>query len=369
MPLASPVANQNCAEAMLETAAKRVMQLTLDFDYPVLVSDEQVDLSPALAGLDANDDSQVNTLMWTSGQSAESLLQDFSKLDKDKSYFLRTGTSGGAGHYQLIYFESDCWVSYSTSNNYYKITTSEGELSERARGALLVEHQSWGHGSGQYCMMLTEVNPEVIIATANYVYTRRTQGADIAIAQAFQKQAGFIEGILQEQTIDSSSDISDNQDEQSIANELNEVELSVPAALNFDDLVQQLIQSCEGKKLQKERAAAEAVKASLEAARDALQAKTDSEAIRTQLLRALFVSFRFQDQTFKTHEVLRGSSEQKNHFLNIALAIILWPVNLLLGAVRYAKTGKFEPTIRFFKAPAHAEKFDELTSTIDAHTP
>jgi len=183
--------NQNCAEQMLITAANRCLSLDIKFIYHNKIDDVQLDISPAFIQTSNNKKQMLFT-----GFSEEALLASFAELDKDKTYFLRTGTSSGAGHYQLVYFTEGQWFSYSTNNNNYNITTSAGSLSERAHGALLVcNKECWGFDNGQYSYLLVEADRETISRGANFIYDCRTIGADSAVINAFSEHVEFNENI------------------------------------------------------------------------------------------------------------------------------------------------------------------------------
>lgn len=182
--------NQNCAEMMLKKAAQLVLKQDLDFIYNREIPDLQVDITPAFL---FTEDRQKQ--FWTSGSSKERLEADLKKLNKDTVYFLRTGTNGGAGHWQTLYFDfsRQSWITYSSDKNNYLLThndqlTLDGEM-------LLSPFAKWGTQSGQYAFLLVEASPENLIHSSNFLYDYRMHGEDIAIEKAVEQRSTLYDDI------------------------------------------------------------------------------------------------------------------------------------------------------------------------------
>ncbi|HAT1868000.1 TPA: hypothetical protein JBK40_16710 [Legionella pneumophila] len=177
--------NQNCAEMMIKKAAQLILGSDLDFEYTQGVQDVQVDLGPAF--MFSPDEEKI---LWVSGKNQESLEKDLATLNKSRVYFFRTGTQGGAGHWQILYYETvkSGWVSYSSQSNHFQVTDSNGKLTVSGKG-LLAPHTNWGKENGNYAFLLVNASVENIIHAANFVYTYRTQNEDAAIQYCALNQA------------------------------------------------------------------------------------------------------------------------------------------------------------------------------------
>ena len=75
-------------------------------------------------------DIYTNTESATWGQNEKEFLIGLKSLEKNDIYILRTGTNGGAGHFQLVYFEDGKWCVYSTKTNQYAVTNKTGDLTK-----------------------------------------------------------------------------------------------------------------------------------------------------------------------------------------------------------------------------------------------
>jgi hypothetical protein len=186
--------NQDCAEVMIMKAAQRVLGVNLRFQYPKIVEDAQVDVSPAFT---QSPDHQKR--IWLSGGMRQSLEQDLETLEQDKVYFLRTGTQQGAGHWQMLYFDATKlgWISYSSEKNNYQITAN-GFLTEAGIG-LLSPHAKWGLEKGEYLFMLVEVSEQNLVNAANFLYDYRTIGEVRAVANVFSGKENFYPQIMNTQ--------------------------------------------------------------------------------------------------------------------------------------------------------------------------
>lgn len=180
--------NQDCAEQMLMNIAQHSLNITLSFDYPMPIDDVQLDISAAWV---TSPDEQKK--IWTSGKSEAMLLDDLNKLDRDKTYFLRTGQNGSAGHYQMLYVDntSNTWQSFSSQNNHYPVTSTTGKLTEQAKSNLLSQYANWGMENGQYSMLVVEASEQNIIRAANFIYDCRTKSPDYALEQTFMRELAF----------------------------------------------------------------------------------------------------------------------------------------------------------------------------------
>ncbi|HHT9909477.1 TPA: Dot/Icm T4SS effector deubiquitinase RavD [Legionella pneumophila] len=169
--------NQNCAEMMIKKAARLILGSDLDFAYTRDIQDIQVDLGPAF--MFSPDEEKT---LWVSGKNQETLEKDLATLNKSSVYFFRTGTQGGAGHWQVLYYEAakSGWVSYSSQSNHFQVTDSNGKLTASGKG-LLVPHANWGKENGNYAFLLVNASAQNIIHAANFVYILRTQNEVAAI--------------------------------------------------------------------------------------------------------------------------------------------------------------------------------------------
>lgn len=182
--------NQDCAEAMLMHAAKLTLGSSIEFNYRTDPPDGQVDLGPAFM---YTPDSEKQT--WFSGNNPKNLLADLNRLDKNKVYFIRSGTNDGAGHWQTCYFDhkKSGWMIYSTARNQYQLTDHD-QLTE-AGNALIVAHGKWGKSAGQYMLLVVECSKQNLVNAANFLYHYRTLGEDKAIEKALEPAETFHEKI------------------------------------------------------------------------------------------------------------------------------------------------------------------------------
>ena len=161
-----------CVEKTLEKAFQVVLHRDVVFDESKTSNDTQIDIGPVFMQFDAA------SSVWTSGHSAETLAHDFAQSDKEKAYFMRSGVGGGAGHYQLLYFDGEGWRGYSTETNQNRYTNADGTLSEAGRGLLTTSATAvWGLGRGQYSIAIQEASAARVMAAANFVHDYRMQRA------------------------------------------------------------------------------------------------------------------------------------------------------------------------------------------------
>ncbi len=183
------VLSQDCAECMSQKAAKMVMNIDLQFNYDNKIGDLQIDLGPAFL---ISPDNQKQS--WYSGKNGDEFEKSLNILDKNKVYFMRTGINSGAGHWQIIFYNKNGWISYSTETNNFKITEN-GKLTDRGKG-LLVPYATWGTEAGQYSYLVVEASKQNIINASNFIYDFRTIGEDDAILKAFDNNTQFNKKII-----------------------------------------------------------------------------------------------------------------------------------------------------------------------------
>ncbi|WED41987.1 hypothetical protein [Legionella cardiaca] len=178
--------NQNCAEAMIIKAAQLVLKRNIQFQYSKITPDSQVDISPAFL---FSEDKEKQ--YWISGDKKQNLENDLKKLDKNKVYFLRTGTNGGPGHWQTLYFDKaqNGWIIYSSEINNIQLTQGNS-LTQRGLG-LLSPFAKWGHAQGEYCLLLVKASPKNIINAANYLYDYRMFGEENAETNSWVAKNDF----------------------------------------------------------------------------------------------------------------------------------------------------------------------------------
>jgi hypothetical protein len=188
--------SQNCAEAMLSHAASLVLQKNIHFIYEDHVSDDQVDLSDSFMFSDDNEKQ-----FWYCGTNHNALEEQLLELDITKVYFLRTGTNGGAGHWQTLYFDESTngWINYSTPTNNYQLT-QDAKLSEQGLG-LISTHASWGPSQGQYAFLLVEASEMNLINASNFLYDFRVDGYENALENLFKIHDDFYPHLTQTPTL------------------------------------------------------------------------------------------------------------------------------------------------------------------------
>ena len=167
-----------CAERMLETAFQRVLGRQVTFKASR--NDAQIDLGPvfmATLGEGAH---------WFSGYDIKLLEADFAALNPEKTYFMRTGAAGAAGHWQLLSRNAEGWYGFSTETNQKQYTDRLGELTQAANeGLMSYSKATWGESQGKFSIMIQEANEARIVAAANFVRDVRLFGDDVAMENAF----------------------------------------------------------------------------------------------------------------------------------------------------------------------------------------
>jgi len=176
----TPMANNTCSEDMISTAYSVVFreQGALRFNTEILTqqNDDQIDLSTVVALANC----ETFTLESKSREVFQALINE--KLENTKCYLMRTGTVGGAGHFQLLRYVNNQWEIYSTQTNNFKLTSLDGVLLEDAASNLqgaLASPAIWGIELGNRMIFLAEMNPAFIINAANYIAQyRRSNGTE-----------------------------------------------------------------------------------------------------------------------------------------------------------------------------------------------
>ena len=175
----------DCAEMMLIHLVQKVMRRTIHFVYSLDTPDEQIDLMPAFIGA-----SEKECAIWTSGRSKKAFEADLRELDRKKSYFVRSGTNGGAGHWQAFYYDEKKggWVNYSTATNNLQMTNERGELTLAGEERMISPRQKWGSNQGERNLTIIEATNQNMIRAANFVQNFRLLGEEAAIAKVFAEQ-------------------------------------------------------------------------------------------------------------------------------------------------------------------------------------
>jgi len=157
-------------------------------NYNSSENDDQIDISPVFL------DSDGASLKWDNIFDEESMIENFELLDKGKTYFMRTGQTAGAGHYQLLYFkeekEKKRWFLFSTITNQGYCTDKDGRLTiERGQSLKVAQKEKCGDGEGQYSILLQEVTVKTIIAALYFIsdYRMHNGSSNERDAHATQK--------------------------------------------------------------------------------------------------------------------------------------------------------------------------------------
>ncbi|WP_094091616.1 hypothetical protein [Legionella clemsonensis] len=213
--LIKPATNQNCAEAMLIKAAQLVLKKNVQFQYSKVTQDVQVDISPAF--LFSEDEEKQ---YWVSGDKRENLEHDLQKLDKRMVYFLRTGSNGGPGHWQILYFNrTKGWIIYSSEVNNFQLT--QGAILTQQGLGLLSPFATWGYAQGQYCFLIVQASPKNIINTANYLYDYRMLGEAEADKNLWDAKDNFYREIRVDEDIKEPLQLNTNKDLTTEASDMN----------------------------------------------------------------------------------------------------------------------------------------------------
>ena len=168
--------NNTCAEETIKKAFELVLSKQIGFNQALALNDIQIDFNPVFLVHEG-----ISTLFFT-GHNQIDLAKSIATLDKSKSYFLRTGIIGGAGHWQLMYFAKNLshWLVFSSETSNYSCTYPDGSLTDTAIGALIVSNSryGWGNNVGQYAISLQEATPDRVKAVANFIADVRCSTSD-----------------------------------------------------------------------------------------------------------------------------------------------------------------------------------------------
>jgi hypothetical protein len=119
------------------------------------------------------------------GKSEAEFLAGIDDLNRSKLYFLRTGTNGGAGHYQLFYSNAKGeWCNWSSKKNNHPVTNGRGRMTLLGK-RLLRPFGKWGVRQGEYVYVFTEVTKDMLLPCIEYIIVVRTRGEEHAIQQIF----------------------------------------------------------------------------------------------------------------------------------------------------------------------------------------
>ena len=120
------------------------------------------------------------------GNSASNFLSGIGDLDSSQIYFLRTGTMGGPGHYQLFFFEpgKKVWWNYSSEKNNFAVTNKKGQMTLAGK-RLLRPYGKWGMNKGEYAYVFTAVTADMLLPAVQYIIDVRTVGEEQALRNIF----------------------------------------------------------------------------------------------------------------------------------------------------------------------------------------
>lgn len=178
---------QDCSEQMILAAATILNPLLTEIILNKLraayvgkdIADIQIDLF-TFFGIKTTERNRLEYF----GKSEEELLTGLTTLNQDSLYFLRTGQNGGAGHYQLLYFENSSWHVYSSPTNHYILTDKNGNITEKGE-SLLRPFGTWGEQQGQYRYALTMASEDIILGVIDYIINLRIHSLEYALQKLF----------------------------------------------------------------------------------------------------------------------------------------------------------------------------------------
>jgi hypothetical protein len=132
----------NCAEKVIDEFAKRTGIERPKFNYADLEPwDEQLEFISFVGYLNMLLD--IKTKTFQNPHDAEhrlgcglgqDIVEFLKKSDPNRFYVMRTGYNQGAGHFQLVYFDSErkCWAAYSSEKNNFYITKQNADANANA---------------------------------------------------------------------------------------------------------------------------------------------------------------------------------------------------------------------------------------------
>jgi len=186
--------NENCVEQMVLHAALLLNENDL---YEELLDD----LRKAYVHLIPKGDSDIQIDIYYCvrfygstrrkywGADETRLSEGLKSLEK-RIYFLRTGTNGGPGHYQLLYYSEGKWRIYSSPTNYYEVTDGQGNLTEVGKGRLLSKNAKWGPYQGQYEYTITSFDKDILKPLIRHIINIRLHG-DIKAMELFKYSESY----------------------------------------------------------------------------------------------------------------------------------------------------------------------------------
>jgi|TARA_B110000967_G_scaffold203110_2_gene243178 hypothetical protein len=182
--------DQDCSEQMILTTAgkldptlDKILLEKLRVGYnDKEISDVQIDLFTFL-GIKYSEKTQIKYC----GKTTIDFLKVLDALVVTSLYFFRTGQNGGAGHYQLLYFDDNTWKVYSspTNTNNGALTGPPGQLTNKGL-SFIVPNGTWGPDAGNYVHVFTKVSKEMLVPLLDYVIDVRVHGEEIAIGNLFK---------------------------------------------------------------------------------------------------------------------------------------------------------------------------------------
>lgn len=182
------VLSQNCSERMVLAAAAKfnpalaqLVSKRIEHAYRnIKPNDIQIDLLAFIAIRYG----EKNKIKYC-GKSEAEFLAGIRDLNRSKLYFLRTGTNGGAGHYQLFYSNAKGeWCNRSSNKNNYPVTNNQGQMTLLGK-RLLRPFGNWGVRQGEYVYVFTEVTEDMLLPCIQYIIDVRTRGEEQAIQRIF----------------------------------------------------------------------------------------------------------------------------------------------------------------------------------------
>lgn len=167
----------NCAEKAVAELAKRSGREVPQFNYAAdpdePIWDEQIQFGNYVSYLNLQKDIPIHQHQIDNpplervleGGLAQDLLDKLEEGGQEKVYVMRSGFNGGAGHFQLTYFDNERnrWV-VDRPKPYapLDVTDDNGELSQECRSRFIDRNQ-------RYALYLDELDPEKIEQYAQFI--------------------------------------------------------------------------------------------------------------------------------------------------------------------------------------------------------
>lgn len=177
-----------CSEETTIKAVEVVLKQDIHFFYECEhgIKDTQIDVSPVFVRHSPFSlDRPVNNKI-----ELEDALNIITTTNY-KSFYVRSGQNGGAGHFRYLYFcdNQDAWIMYSSPTNQYVFADQNG-ITEQAVNDLVVAYADSGSNAGAYKLYVQAITPDVARALANFIYDARVgeQGEDTAIEKLYSTE-------------------------------------------------------------------------------------------------------------------------------------------------------------------------------------